>query len=87
MPKERRPEVAEEMIRRASAYIPAFEDVFTEEGFYIFFACLTFTTIVVVFTCAWFFSITITDAGDFAPLNKIKKPRKQKLPKYNEFKG
>ncbi len=82
MPKERRTEIAEEVVRRASAYIPAFTDLFTEEGFYIFFFCLTVTTIVLVFSCAWFFDVTITDAGDFAPRSKIKKPRKQKLPTY-----
>ncbi|VDD80217.1 unnamed protein product [Mesocestoides corti] len=82
MAKKRQTDVAEEIIRRASAYIPAFEDVFTEEGFYIFFACLTVTVIVVVFTCAWFFDVTITDAGDFAPRSQIKKPRKKKLPTY-----
>ncbi|KAL5967617.1 hypothetical protein TSMEX_004666 [Taenia solium] len=82
MSKKRQTEVAEEIIRRASAYIPAFEDVFTEEGFYIFFACLTVTTFVLAFACAWFFDITITDAGDFAPRSQLKKPRKKKLPTY-----
>lgn len=82
MSKKRQTDIAEEMVRRASAYIPAFEDVFTEEGFYIFFACLTVTTFVVVFTCAWFFDVTVTDAGDFAPRSQIRKPRKKKLPTY-----
>ena len=84
MSKKRQIEIAEEIIRRASAYIPAFEDVFSEEGFYIFFACLAVTTFVVVFTCAWFFDVTITDAGDFAPRSQIKKKsRKKVLPTYS----
>ncbi|KAM3174618.1 hypothetical protein ACTXT7_010183 [Hymenolepis weldensis] len=80
---KKKTDIAEEIIRRASAHIPAFEDVFTEEGFYIFFTCLAITTFLIVFTCAYFFDVTITDAGDFAPRSQVKKPRKKKLPTYS----
>ncbi|VDL19519.1 unnamed protein product [Hymenolepis diminuta] len=80
---KKKTDIAEEIVKRASAYIPAFEDVFTEEGFYIFFTCLAVTTFLIVFACAYFFDVTITDAGDFAPRSQIKKPRKKKLPTYS----
>ncbi|KAL7063006.1 hypothetical protein AAHC03_01948 [Spirometra sp. Aus1] len=72
-----RQEVAEEIVRRASAYIPAFTDVFTEEGFYIFFGGLTITTFCVVFFFAWYFNVTVTDAGDFTTKARLKKMQRR----------
>ncbi|VDN18977.1 unnamed protein product [Dibothriocephalus latus] len=86
-----RQEVAEDIVGRASAYIPAFTDVFTEEGFYIFFCSLTLTTFGVVFFLAWHFNVTVTDSGDFTTKARLKRMQRKnrkastKLPKALAF--
>ncbi|KER29318.1 hypothetical protein T265_04060 [Opisthorchis viverrini] len=68
--------VARELVTRASAVLPSFTDIFDEETFYLFFACLVVLSFVVAFTAAWYFDLTVTDAGD---LGSKKRRRRSKL--------
>ncbi|VDQ16483.1 unnamed protein product [Trichobilharzia regenti] len=65
--------VATELVSRASSVLPAFTDIFDEETFYIFFACLVVVSFVVAFGVAWYFDVTIKDADDAMKTNKRSK--------------
>lgn len=55
-------DVSEEIVRRASAALPAFTDVFDEESFYLFFLGLTIVACVIAIIAAKIFKIEIQDA-------------------------
>ncbi len=55
-------DVSEELVRRASAALPSFTDVFDEESFYLFFFGLTIFAIFGAFLASRFFKIDIHDA-------------------------
>ncbi|KAG5449179.1 hypothetical protein CSKR_200909 [Clonorchis sinensis] len=67
--------VARELVTRASAVLPSFTDIFDEETFYLFFACLVVVSFVVAFTAAWYFDLTVTDAGDLGSKKRRKRPK------------
>ncbi|TGZ70470.1 hypothetical protein CRM22_003178, partial [Opisthorchis felineus] len=67
--------VARELVTRASAVLPSFTDIFDEETFYLFFACLVIVSFVVAFTAAWYFDLTVTDAGDLGSKKRRKRPK------------
>ncbi|KAK4470086.1 hypothetical protein MN116_005672 [Schistosoma mekongi] len=67
--------VATELVQRASSVLPAFTDIFDEETFYIFFACLVVISFLVAFGIAWYFDITIKDANDLKKAGKRSKLR------------
>ncbi|VDP96441.1 unnamed protein product [Echinostoma caproni] len=54
--------VASEIVARASSALPSFTDIFDEETFYIFFACLVILSFIIAFGLAWYFDIQIKDA-------------------------
>ncbi|CAH8568647.1 unnamed protein product [Heterobilharzia americana] len=67
--------VATELVSRASSVLPAFTDIFDEETFYIFFACLVVISFIVAFGVAWYFDVTIKDADELKSSNKRFKGR------------
>ncbi|KAL3311872.1 hypothetical protein Ciccas_009540 [Cichlidogyrus casuarinus] len=74
MVNSKKGDVSAEFVRRVTSSLPAFTDIFDEETFYIFFACLTIIVAVGAFLFVRFFDIEINDAG-FAETRAMRSAR------------